>query len=232
MFDAITVAGDGGFGRLDVASRGLTPSTPRIHAAASRLFDLVIAIVAIAFSSPLLLALAVLVRLSDGGPSLFGHRRIGRGGAAFRCLKFRSMTVDADRRLAAILEDDPLARAEWDRDHKLRVDPRVTAVGEFLRRSSLDELPQLFNVLRGEMSIVGPRPIEAAEIVRYGRRFSAYCSVKPGITGLWQVSGRNDVCYRRRVAMDALYAQKKSLALDLRIVVLTVPAILLARGSY
>ena len=124
------------------------------------------------------------------------------------------------------------ARAEWDQDHKLRDDPRVTALGRFLRRSSLDELPQLLNILAGEMSVVGPRPIVEAEIRRYGRYFQDYCAVKPGLTGLWQVSGRNDVTYRRRVAMDVLYCRRKSLVLDLKIITMTVPALLSARGCY
>jgi lipopolysaccharide/colanic/teichoic acid biosynthesis glycosyltransferase len=142
------------------------------------------------------------------------------------------MLVDSDARLRQLLAESPEARAEWERDHKLRNDPRITALGSFLRRSSLDELPQLFNVLTGEMSLVGPRPIVTAEVKRYGRRFGHYCSVRPGITGLWQVSGRNDVSYRRRVAIDTCYAQRQSLALDLRILVATIPSVLLRKGSY
>ncbi len=202
--------------------------TDRVH----RLFDIVIALTAMVFVAPLLVAVFLGLKLSDDGPAVFGQQRIGRGGRVFRCLKFRTMVTDADERLARILEADPTARAEWARDRKLRNDPRVTPIGEFLRRSSLDELPQLFNVLRGEMSIVGPRPIVQSEVIRYGRRFSSYCLVRPGITGLWQVSGRNDVCYRRRVAMDTLYATRKSVGLDVRIILLTVPAVLFARGSY
>ena len=150
----------------------------------------------------------------------------------FKCLKFRSMLVDADRRLQELLAQDPVARAEWERDHKLRDDPRITALGSFLRRSSVDEIPQLFNVLRGEMSLVGPRPIVAAEVPRYRRYINHYCSVTPGITGLWQVSGRNDVSYRRRVALDVTYARSKSLLFDLKILAATVPAVLLRKGSY
>jgi lipopolysaccharide/colanic/teichoic acid biosynthesis glycosyltransferase len=205
---------------------------PTIHDAFCRLFDIVIAFTAILFTAPLLLVVYLAVKFYDGGPSLFGHLRIGRNGRYFKCLKFRSMVVDADERLARLLASDPAARAEWDRDHKLRSDPRITPLGDFLRRSSLDELPQLFNVLRGDMSIVGPRPIVAAEASRYGRRFSSYCTVRPGITGLWQVSGRSDVTYRRRVAMDSLYARRKSLGWDVWILFMTVPAVLLARGSY
>ena len=199
---------------------------------AHRAFDLVIAIFGIIFTAPLLLATAIAVKLVDRGPALFGHQRIGLGGRTFLCLKFRTMVIDADEQLARLLETDASACREWERDHKLRKDPRITPIGEFLRRSSLDELPQLINVLRGEMSIVGPRPIVAAEVCRYGPRFASYCKVRPGITGFWQVSGRNDLSYRRRVAMDTVYAKKKSLGWDLRIVIMTVPALLFAKGSY
>jgi len=142
------------------------------------------------------------------------------------------MVVDSEQRLKELLASNPDARAEWARDFKLRRDPRITPIGNFLRKTSIDELPQLLNVLRGEMSIVGPRPIVEGEIERYGRYFADYSRVKPGITGLWQVSGRNNVHYRRRVALDVTYARNKSLALDLRILAMTVPAVLLAKGSY
>jgi exopolysaccharide production protein ExoY len=199
---------------------------------ASRAFDIMIAIAVILFTLPLLAMIALAVTSQDGGPAMFAHERIGRGGRKFKCLKFRSMVIDSEKRLSEVLKRDPRARAEWARDHKLRSDPRITRVGDFLRRSSLDELPQLFNVLRGDMSIVGPRPIVAAEAPRYGRHFASYCDVRPGITGLWQVSGRNDISYRRRVAMDAVYARHKSLGWDIKLLVLTVPAVLFANGSY
>jgi lipopolysaccharide/colanic/teichoic acid biosynthesis glycosyltransferase len=198
----------------------------------SRVVDIVVALSAIIFFLPLFVVLILAVRLSDGGPAFFGHVRIGRGGAPFRCLKFRSMVVDADVRLKTLLANDPLARQEWERDQKLRRDPRITRLGQFLRKSSLDELPQLFNVLVGEMSIVGPRPIVQAEVERYGRAYRHYCQVRPGITGLWQVSGRNDTTYQRRVAIDRLYAQSKSLSLDAQIVLKTIPAVLLRKGSF
>jgi lipopolysaccharide/colanic/teichoic acid biosynthesis glycosyltransferase len=202
------------------------------EAAAIRVLDLTIAICVILFALPLLITIFLAVRLQDGGRAVFAHERIGRYGRTFKCLKFRSMVPNAQERLAELLERDPAARAEWERDHKLKNDPRVTRFGDFLRRSSLDELPQLINVLRGEMSIVGPRPIVVAEISRYGRRFAHYCAVKPGITGLWQVSGRNDVSYRRRVAMDTIYARRQSLLWDVQLLFLTVPAVLFASGSY
>lgn len=197
-----------------------------------RTLDLVVAVSVLIFTLPLLIAIALVVKAQDGGPAVFAHERVGRNGRMFKCLKFRSMVLDADRRLADLLERDPYARAEWKRDHKLKTDPRITPIGAFLRRSSLDELPQFLNVLWGEMSIVGPRPIVLGEIPKYGRRIQAYCTVKPGITGLWQVSGRNDVSYRRRVAMDTLYARHKSLAWDVKLLIMTVPAVLFASGSY
>jgi lipopolysaccharide/colanic/teichoic acid biosynthesis glycosyltransferase len=195
-----------------------------------RTLDVSIALAVILFALPLLLIIAMAVATQGPGGIVFAHQRIGKDGKPFKCLKFRSMVRDAEARLKDLLDNDPEARAEWARDHKLRKDPRITPIGDFLRRSSLDELPQVFNVLRGEMSIVGPRPIVVAEIDRYGRRFCDYCSVKPGITGLWQVSGRNDVSYRRRVALDTVYARRKSFALDVKILFLTVPAVLLGSG--
>jgi lipopolysaccharide/colanic/teichoic acid biosynthesis glycosyltransferase len=194
--------------------------------------NMVVALGALVFLLPVMLLIAITVHVQDGGPVLFAHRRIGLNGRTFRCLKFRSMAVDAEQRLAALLESDPAARAEWEADHKLRQDPRVTRLGAFLRKTSLDELPQLLNVLRGDMSLVGPRPIVEAEVEKYGRRFRDYCAVKPGITGLWQVSGRNDTGYRTRVALDSVYARRRHLGLDAYIIVATVPAVLTRRGSY
>ncbi len=177
--------------------------------------------------------IALLVR-ADGGPVLFAHRRVGRGGASFGCLKFRSMVPDAERRLAALLARDPAARAEWEAARKLRDDPRVTWIGRFLRASSLDELPQLINVLKGEMSLVGPRPVQAAELATFYGAAAAehYMAVRPGITGLWQVSGRSDTSYARRVALDVAYVSRPSLRADLRILLRTPAAVLLRRGAY
>ncbi|HEY8572381.1 sugar transferase [Phenylobacterium sp.] len=194
--------------------------------------NLMVAVVALIVLAPVMLWVALAIYLQDGGPIVFAHRRLGKDGRYFHCLKFRSMAVDAEQRLADLLASDPTARAEWEKDHKLRNDPRVTKLGAFLRKTSLDELPQLFNVLKGEMSLVGPRPIVEAEIAKYGRRFKHYCAVKPGITGLWQVSGRNDTTYRARVAMDCIYAKRRNLFMDAGIVAATVPAVLLRRGSY
>ena len=184
------------------------------------------------FFAPVMLLAAALTALEDGGPVFFGHTRIGRNGATFKCLKFRSMSIDAAARLEAYLDQNPGARAEWERDHKLRDDPRVTQWGAFMRKSSIDELPQLINVLRGEMNLVGPRPIVEAEVRRYGRYIAHYVSVSPGITGLWQVSGRNDTTYRRRVAIDAVYARTRSIDMDVWILLMTVVVVLTRKGSY
>ena len=197
-----------------------------------RVIDVVGASFALVFFAPILIIVALVVMLAGGGgPILFAHTRVGHNGRHFHCLKFRTMVHDAEARLQQLLDSDPEARLSWQRDQKLRNDPRITPVGRFLRVSSLDELPQFWNVLMGEMSLVGPRPITDAEVMRYGRYFADYISVKPGITGLWQISGRNDVSYRRRVAMDVAYARSQSVSLFLRILVFTVPAVLMARGS-
>jgi lipopolysaccharide/colanic/teichoic acid biosynthesis glycosyltransferase len=208
------------------------PARPTLTGALIRGFDVAVAAAALLFSLPLFAAVALAVRLLDPGPVLYAHPRIGRGGREFACLKFRSMAVDSEARLQAYLATSASARQEWSRYHKLALDPRVTPVGRFLRTSSLDELPQLLNVLKGEMSLVGPRPIVRAEVGRYGRYFKAYCSVRPGITGLWQVLGRNRVSYRRRVAMDVLYCRRRSLGLNLQILLATLPAVLLRRGAH
>ncbi len=199
--------------------------------ATPRMFDLLIAGSALLFLLPLFCLVAAAIRLSDRGPAFFSHQRLGKGGRPFGCLKFRTMVVDADIRLAALLQSDLAARAEWEATQKLSNDPRVTRLGRFLRASSLDELPQLINVLRGEMNLVGPRPIVAAERPFYGRRFDAYARVKPGISGLWQISGRSDTTYRRRVACDVLYVRRRGLVTDLTVLVLTIPAVLAARGA-
>lgn len=200
--------------------------------ALGRMFDMAVALMAIMVFLPLLILVTLAIKLSTPGPVLFVQRRVGRDGRLFPCLKFRSMVVNSQEVLDRILAESPAARAEWDADQKLRNDPRITPVGALLRKSSLDELPQLFNILIGQMSVVGPRPIIEAEIPRYGARFDAYCSVRPGLTGLWQVSGRNEVSYEARVRLDAFYAMRKSMAYDLAICLRTVPAVLASRGCY
>jgi exopolysaccharide production protein ExoY len=197
-----------------------------------RALDVAIAVLALVFVLPLMAVIALAIFLQDGGPIVFSHRRVGRGAKPFFCYKFRSMAIDAEARLAELLERDPAAREEWARDHKLRDDPRVTPLGAFLRRSSLDELPQLINVLQGTMSLVGPRPIVDAEISRYGKRFCHYCAVKPGITGLWQVSGRSDLTWDESVRLDLYYVENWSPALDISILWKTLFAVLRGGGAY
>ncbi|UYY57051.1 sugar transferase [Sphingomonas sp. S2-65] len=197
----------------------------------TRTIDIGGAAFALAFFAPILILIVLAMLVGDRGPILFRHERVGHIGKKFYCLKFRTMVTDADVRLKELLATSPEARAEWLRDHKLKKDPRITLVGRFLRVSSLDELPQFWNVLTGEMSLVGPRPITNSEMRRYGRYVTDYLSVRPGITGLWQISGRNNVSYRRRVAMDVTFARSQSLSLYVRILVFTIPAVLTARGS-
>jgi Undecaprenyl-phosphate galactose phosphotransferase WbaP len=194
-------------------------------------FNRVGAAVLLVLLSPVMLAIAWCIWREDGGPVLFAHWRVGQKGRLFRCLKFRSMVRRADLVLAEVLEKDPRARQEWERDHKLRKDPRVLRIGLFLRQSSLDELPQLFNVLRGEMHLVGPRPVVVQEIPRYGEHKRHYFAVKPGMTGLWQVSGRNNLTYAQRVALDARYVETRSLWMDLRILARTVTVLVTRDGA-
>jgi UDP-galactose-lipid carrier transferase len=194
-------------------------------------FDQIAAIILLVLLTPLLVGLALSVR-ADGGPIFYRHRRIGAGGRFFDCIKFRSMMVDADNVLRRLLMTDPVAAAEWAATQKLRNDPRITRIGRFLRASSLDELPQLFNVLRGEMSLVGPRPIVLAEVARYGSAIEHYYAAKPGITGLWQVSGRSDMSYARRVQLDVWYVRNWTLWHDIAILFKTIPAVFLRRGAH
>ncbi len=197
----------------------------------ARVLDVAVSLLAIVFLAPLMILIGLAIAAS-GDPVLYRHRRLGKGGRTFDCLKFRTMHADSHAILMQHLAENPAARAEWDRDHKLRRDPRVGKVGALLRKTSLDELPQLFNVLAGEMSLVGPRPIVEAEAFRYGRYFTDYCRVRPGITGLWQISGRNSTTYRRRVACDVAYVRSRSTLKNINIMVRTIPAVCFARGAY
>ncbi|ASV96990.1 sugar transferase [Paraburkholderia aromaticivorans] len=196
-----------------------------------RVFDIVGASSLLIVLLPIFLVVGCFV-LSDGGSAFFGHPRVGRGGRAFRCLKFRSMVPRADVVLAELLAADATAREEWNRDFKLKNDVRVTAVGRFLRKTSLDELPQLWNVLRGDMSLVGPRPIVTKELERYGADAHYYLSVRPGVTGLWQVSGRNNVDYATRVALDVSYVKERSTLLDISILLRTFKVVFEGSGAY
>jgi Undecaprenyl-phosphate galactose phosphotransferase WbaP len=199
---------------------------------AKRALDVIGAGLGLVLLAPFFLVVALLVR-ADGGPAFFAHQRVGRGGKLFGCLKFRSMVIDSQARLEALLASDPAARAEWEATRKLKNDPRITRIGRFLRSTSLDELPQLINVLRGEMSLVGPRPVQEAEIDRYyGASAAHYMAVRPGITGLWQVSGRSETSYESRVALDVSYVSRPSLLADLSILLRTPVAVLSRRGAH
>ncbi|PSJ61619.1 sugar transferase [Pseudaminobacter soli (ex Li et al. 2025)] len=217
---------------LSLRSRSGCKAQPPIGGAIKRGFDIVGASAGLLLLSPLLMMLAALVKATDGGSIVYGHRRIGRHGKVFRCLKFRTMVQNGDQVLADYLARNPHMREEWEATRKLQDDPRITRVGSVLRKLSLDELPQLVNILRGEMSIVGPRPVVQDELELYGPAADYYLSTRPGLTGLWQVSGRNDVSYNARVAFDRHYVENWSFTFDLKIIAKTVPAVLSSRGSY
>ncbi|HDV6331704.1 TPA: undecaprenyl-phosphate galactose phosphotransferase WbaP [Klebsiella michiganensis] len=196
-----------------------------------RSFDVIGSLAIITVLSPLLIYISQKVK-KDGGPAIYGHERIGKGGKPFKCLKFRSMVINSKEVLDELLEKDMDAKLEWDSTFKLKNDPRVTKIGSFLRRTSLDELPQLFNVLKGEMSLVGPRPIITAELARYNEEVDYYLLSKPGMTGLWQVSGRSDVDYETRVYLDAWYVKNWSMWNDIAILFKTIGVVLKKDGAY
>lgn len=177
-------------------------------------------------------AMICIALLMQGRPFLIRHNRVGRNGQLFPCLKFRTMVVDAEARLNRYLAENPAAQNEWNASRKLKDDPRVTSIGKVLRKSSLDEIPQLLNVIRGEMSLVGPRPIVPAEAIHYGSRIERYHAVRPGMTGVWQVSGRSDVSYERRVELDCKYVAERNFISDIYILFATIPAVLRSKGSY
>ena len=181
--------------------------------------------------SPLLLLVTFLIWRIDGAPILFGHYRVGKNGKLFKCWKFRSMRRDSEEVLAKLLKTDPAAREEWARDQKLSNDPRITPIGHFLRKSSLDELPQLLNVIKGEMALVGPRPVTVGELSRYGKARWHYVSVAPGMTGLWQISGRNNTTYAERVEFDRQYVENRSMVGDLSILIKTVRVVVFREGA-
>ena len=203
-----------------------------VRQAVKRLFDIVIGSVALIMLAPLFIVLSALIMFSGGSP-FYGHERIGHSGRPFRCLKFRSMAKNADKLLADLIARDSEAAAQWRQNFKLKNDPRITSIGRFLRKTSLDELPQLINVLRGDMSLVGPRPVIAEELKRYyGEDAFYYRLVRPGITGLWQVSGRSRTSYERRVFLDSWYVRNWSLWTDLVILFNTVPSVILRDGAH
>lgn len=197
-----------------------------------RIFDLIVVTMMLLFFLPLMFIIAVAIRIESKGPVLFSHSRLGKNGESFNCLKFRTMVINSQEILEEILTKNPEIRSEWERDFKLKDDPRITHVGKFLRKTSLDELPQLFNVLAGQMSLVGPRPIITDEINKYGVFYKDFTMVLPGLTGLWQVSGRNDVTYEERVQLDVWYVRNWSPWIDITLLLRTVAVVLGGKGAY
>jgi len=203
------------------------------HIPVKRLFDILFSLMALALGLPLFGLLAAIVKLSSKGPVLFGHERIGRGGRVFPCYKFRTMYEDADDRLKVLLAQNMDLRREWEANFKLKKDPRITPIGKFLRKTSLDELPQFLNVIKGDLSVVGPRPVVELEVMKFlGPKASKILSIRPGLTCLWQVSGRSNTSYSRRIHLDEQYVDKRSLALDMKIIARTLPAMFGSKGAY
>jgi exopolysaccharide production protein ExoY len=216
-------------GTFDAARSG--GDTLYVRLGFKRLLDICVALVAIIFFLPVILLIGLALLWADGYPIHFRHQRIGRNGRSFSCLKFRTMVRDSDEQLRKLLAEDPAALKEWKDTHKLRNDPRIHPIGVLLRKSSLDELPQLLNVLGGDMSIVGPRPIVTEEMTRYEDKFAVYSSVRPGVSGLWQVGGRSGLSYAERVNLDVHYVETISLTRDLQILFKTALVVATGRGS-
>jgi len=198
-----------------------------------RTFDVCFSLVVIILLMPLYLLLAAIIKLTSDGNVIYYQMRIGRGGIPFRCYKFRTMYQNAEDILNKILASDQIKQKEWDETHKLKDDPRVTRIGWFLRKSSLDELPQFWNALRGDLSVVGPRPVVEEEIIKhFGYKAQKIFSIRPGITGLWQISGRSDTSYSIRITLDEYYVGNRTFLMDLKIIALTIPSIILKKGAY
>ena len=198
------------------------------------IFDLFFALIILVVGSPIFIIIALLVKLSSRGPIFFLQKRIGKNKKSFNCIKFRTMHPEAEDILENLIINNEALRKEFEETHKLKNDPRITNIGKFLRKTSLDEIPQFLNVIKMEMSIVGPRPIVKKEILKYGKSYKKVISIKPGITGLWQVSGRNNLSYKRRVTLDCLYVDNMSPIIDIRIIIRTFGVILFPndRGAY
>ncbi len=205
-----------------------------IYEITKRYFEIIFSIFIILFSIPLVLVLALLIKLNSRGPIFFKQIRIGKDKKLFECIKFRTMSKEADDILNNLLLKDKKLRKEFKKTQKLKNDPRITPIGKFLRKTSLDELPQFLNVLKGEMSLIGPRPIVEEEKIRYGKNLNKVLSIKPGITGLWQVSGRNKLSYKRRIKLDLIYVNQRNISMDFNILIRTIGVILFPfdRGAY
>jgi len=218
--------------RVRAPYHGAYPARLFRYRVVKRVGDLFLTVLVMPILLPLLLVLSLLVRITSPGPIFFSHRRICKNGAFFSMWKFRTMCVNSSEVLERYLAAHPEARREWNQNHKLQHDPRVTPIGRVMRRYSLDELPQVWNVITGRMSLVGPRPIVAAEVEKYGKCFSCYTRVKPGVTGLWQVSGRSTLTYDARVKLDCNYVARWSLLRDFKILLLTVRSVVNQEGAY
>jgi len=235
-----TAAIEGSYSYAESAGRSLgrsqrgnsAPSEFFRYRVIKRCWDILLILVSMPVMLPILGAVSAVILLNSPGPVFYSHRRIRKNGAFFSMWKFRTMCVNSTEVLEEYLARHPAAHAEWSQTHKLRKDPRITPLGGFLRRYSLDELPQLWNVLMGQMSLVGPRPIVAAEVEKYGDSFESYCSVKPGLTGLWQVSGRSELSYDARVALDTEYVERWSLTKDLMILLKTFASVVNQDGAF
>lgn len=204
------------------------------HIPIKRGFDIFFSLLCLTLGFPIYLIIALIIFVTSPGKVIYSHERIGRGGKPFRCYKFRSMYIDADQRLKIILETNPYLKEEWEKNYKLKKDPRITPFGAFLRKTSLDEIPQFWNVLRGDLSVVGPRPVVKDEITKY-YHVKAYkiLSIRPGLTGIWQVSGRSDIkSYETRIQMDEFYVENHSFFLDMKLIAKTIPAMLFSKGAY
>ena len=198
-----------------------------------RFFDVVFSSLAMVFFLPLGLALCLMIKLSSPGPVFYVSRRVGKKGCPIFCWKFRTMAIDAEQKLGELLKENPVLRQEWETYFKLKDDPRVSAVGKFLRKTSLDELPQFWNVLKGDLSVVGPRPVTEEEVQKYyGERAEKILSVRPGLTGIWQTSGRNLLTFEERTKLEESYVDHQSLALDLQIICKTIPMLFFAKGAF
>lgn len=210
-----------------------TPAWKIRHLPVKRVFDLSFSLLVLTLGLPIFLLIALSIKCTSRGKVFYSQIRIGRGGKAFRCFKFRTMYADADQRLESLLRQDPVKRAEWKANRKLKQDPRITPLGKFLRKTSLDEIPQFFNVLKGNLSIVGPRPVVQEEIDQFfGVKAYKILSIRPGLTGIWQVSGRNNTTYSQRVHLDETYVDSQTLWLDVKLIAKTIPCMIFARGAY
>lgn len=203
------------------------PSSPL-----SRIFELTLILLALPYILAVFLVIAILIMLDSKGSVIYAQSRIGRGGRKFKAYKFRTMVLNADQILQNVLDTSPALKAEWLATHKLKQDPRVTRVGSVLRKLSLDELPQFWNIIKGDMSLIGPRPIVEAEIEKYGKCYELYKQVRPGLTGLWQVSGRSDTSYEHRVELDEFYILNRSFKMDIHIIWKTVSVVINRKGAY